>query len=168
MLMVAASIKIKYGWLLKGRQGTLSAYSMSVFPEFWSTTGQKHKPSALLGVKLQAASRSAMPFRVNAAFVYYPPSHTSVTISPSFFSWGITTRLNTFRVTYEKQYRKNKIDTFLSWTWKLMERVNTQIKERETNEEQSRITFRVTMWPSSSVNCSSVTDSPGMFFASSP
>lgn len=30
------------------------------------------------------------------------------------------------------------------------------------------VTFLVTRFPSSSVNCSSVTDSPGMFLASSP
>lgn len=31
-----------------------------------------------------------------------------------------------------------------------------------------KFTFLVTRFPSSSVNCSSVTDSPGMFLASSP
>lgn len=32
----------------------------------------------------------------------------------------------------------------------------------------SAVTFLVTRFPSSSVNCSSITDSPGMFLASSP
>lgn len=41
----------------------------------------------------------------------FPDSPRSITISPTLLSWGITMRLNTFRVICRKQYMKS-IDFF--------------------------------------------------------
>lgn len=57
---------------------------------------------------------------------------------------------------------------FLILKGESMVKVVTRIQKLRTVKLQFMITFLVMMFPSSSVNCSSVTDSPGMFFASSP